>query len=354
LWPAAKQLGIWLTIAPIVALSALNALGIIAGKVTQNVLTAAKVAGLGGLIVAALLATTSAERPAETLTAVGPANLADAEASTNFGLALVFILYAYGGWNHAAYVAAEVRDQHRNLPRALMLGIAGIVLIYLAVNAAYLAALGFARARETITPAADVLELAGGAWGASAMSILVMLSALGAINGMILTGTRIYAEWGADYPALSWLAAWNPRTAAPVAAIALQGAVATLLVILVGTMTGRNTFDSALSAIGVSVLPWEKFPGGFEMLVAGSAPVYWGLCLLTGVAVFVLRHRDARRERPFLVPFFPLPAIAFCATCAFMVHASLDYARWLSLIGFVPLAVGGVVWLLLSSAAPKS
>jgi amino acid transporter len=160
------------------------------------------------------------------------------------------------------------------------------------VNATYLMVLGFSRARETSTPAADVLEQAVGAWGGRAISVIVMLSALSAINGMILTGSRIYAVWGADYPALRWLAAWD-RRAAPVAAIALQAFVAAGLIVL------GNTFDAALNAVGIDGLPWERYFGGFETLVAGSAPIYWGLSLLTGIAVFSLRFADRDVPRPF-------------------------------------------------------
>ena len=128
-----------------------------------------------------------------------------------FGLAMVFVLYAYGGWNDAAFVAAEVRQPNRNLPRALLAGIAGITIIYLIVNAAYLSVLGFDAARMTSTPAADVLQQAVGPWGARAISVLVMISALGAINGMILTGSRVYATMGADHPLFAWLGQWNHR-----------------------------------------------------------------------------------------------------------------------------------------------
>src|SRR5207244_2368166 len=128
--------------------------------------------------------------------------------------------------------------------RALVLGIAGITLIYVVVNAVYLSVLGFDGARHSSTSAADVMELATGPWGDRAISLLVMLSALGAINGMILTATRIYAVWGADYPALAWLAAWSRRSAAPLAAIALQAAIAVVLIVLVGTDAGRAAFDT--------------------------------------------------------------------------------------------------------------
>jgi amino acid transporter len=263
----------------------------------------------------------------------------------NFGLALVFVLYAFGGWGHAVFVAAEVRDQRRNMPRALVLAMLGITLIYLAVSAAYLHVLGFEGARATRTPAADVLEVVCGPWGGRAASVLVMLSALGAINGMILTGTRVYAVWGEDYPAFGWLGAWNRRLAAPLHAIAVQAAVAVALILLVGTATGRELFDAALHVVGVAGLPWEQYFGGFEILVAGSAPVFWGFFFLGGVAVFALRAKNPEVERPFSVPLYPLPPLAFCGSSFFMMYSSLLYARWLTIIGVVPLAIGAMLLL---------
>jgi basic amino acid/polyamine antiporter, APA family len=227
------------------------------------------------------------------------------------------------------------------------LGIVVVMLIYLAINLAYLNALGFTAARQAQTPAADVLMIAIGPWGGRFISILVMLSALGAINGMILTGSRIYAVWGADYPALAWLNTWNRRTAAPMFAIALQAIFAGGLVLLVGTEAGRGAFDWSLGVIGSAGLPWGDYRGGFNTLVAGSAPAYWSLCLLTGIAVFVLRSSDHGTHRSFSMPFYPLPAIAFCATCAFLLWSSLDYARWLTLISIVPLAAGLAAWVTL-------
>lgn len=342
LWPTLNRYEVWLTLAPIVALSALNVAGIAAGKFTQNVLTLAKVVGLTGLVLAGLLAASTGSIPLQ-VEATTPAN----NSSANIGLALVFVLYAYGGWSHAAFVAAEVRNQRRNLPRALVFGIAGITLVYLAVNGAYLHALGYDAARNATAPAADVLERVAGAWGSRAISILVMLSALGAINGMILTAARIYAVWGTDYPALAWLATWNERRAAPVAAITVQAMIAAVLVAVVGTTSGRSTFDWMLIQLGLDALPWQQYSGGFELLVAGSAPAYWILTFLTGVAVFILRWRDCQPARPFTIPFYPLPAIIFCGTCLFMLRASFDYAHGLSLLGFIPLLIGALGWLVL-------
>ncbi len=334
LWPGLAKYSIWLVIAPVIVLSGLNLLGVVAGKFAQNLLTAAKVIGLSALMVAGLWA--GGEKPTV-------AANADGVSASRIGLALVFVLYAYGGWSHAAFVAAEVRDQRRNLPRALVLGILGITLIYFAVNGAYLLALGFDGVRTSQTPAADVMERAFGAIGGRAISLLVMLSALGAINGMILTAPRVYAAWGADYPALWWLSTWNRGAVAPIAAIAIQAAIAVLLILIVGTILGRTSFDAALSAVGLRGLPWKEYNGGFEMLVASSTPVYWTLSLMTGLAVFVLRAKDDASERPFRIPLFPLPAILFCATCAYMLYASAAYAGWLMLLAAVPLVFGGAL-----------
>jgi basic amino acid/polyamine antiporter, APA family len=131
-----------------------------------------------------------------------------------------------------------------------------------------------------------------------------------------------------------------------VAAIALQGAIAALLILLVGTEKGRDLFDAALKTVGLHELPWERFNGGFATLVAASTPVYWMLSLLTGVSVFVLRIRDRGIERPYSITLYPLPAIFFCATCLFMLRASVAYAKWLALVGIVPLTIGLVVWLI--------
>jgi amino acid transporter len=340
LWPAANRHAIWLVIAPVVVLSVLNALGVAAGKFTQNLLTAVKVLGLGGLVVAGIWAGSAEPQAA-------PAGTAQSAAIRQFGLALVFVLYAFGGWSHAAFVAAEVRDQHRNLPRALLLGIVGITLIYLVINATYLHVLGFDVARQTLTPAAEVMERAVGPWGGRAISLLVMISALGAINGMILTGTRIYATWGADYPALAWLGAWNRRLAAPTASIALQAVIALGLIGLVGTAIGRNLCDAFLESIGLSGLPWAEYSGGFETLIAGSTPVYWALSLLTGFALLALRGRDWTVDRPYTIPLFPLPVLMYCATCVYMLWASAAYAGWLALLGLAPLAVGGMLSLVM-------
>jgi len=337
LWGLPHGAVAWLAAAAIVALSGVNLAGVVAGKRVQNVLTAAKVLGLLGVVVAAMFAGRA--------DALAPGRPDAAPAGSGLGLALVFVLYAFGGWSNAVFVTAEVKRPRRNLPRALLLGIAGITVIYLAVNAAYLSVLGLDAARRTATPAADVLDRALGAGGARAISVLVMLSALGAAHGTILTGSRVYATLGEDHAAFRWLGRWN-RRAAPAVAIVAQAVVALLLVFAVGTDRGRAVLDGSVSALGLSAIPWDRYFGGFEALVAGSAPVFWAFFLLTGVAQVVLRRRDRGRIRPFSTPWYPLPTLVFCATCLAMLAASLEYARWLTLLGLVPLALGAPLALL--------
>lgn len=338
-WPLLEGFQALVAIVPVAALTWANVAGTVAGKRTQNLLTLAKVVGITAVVFAGIGVGLLGQRSKADLDDAGIAAL-NAPAETSFGLAMVFVLYAYGGWNHAAFVAAEVRDRSRDLPRALLIGIAAIVAIYLAVNAAYVMALGHSGVSRSQTPAADVMDQAVGTWGATAISLIVMVSSLGAMNGMILTASRIYAVWGADAPRLAWLAGWSRTGAAPVAAVVAQGVMTIALIALVGTTRGRGLFDGLLGWVGLDGLPWERHAGGFETLVVGTAPVFWTFFLLTGAAMIVLRLRDRDRPRPFKAPLFPLPPLILCATSGFMLYASLSYAGWLSLLGFVPLAMG--------------
>jgi amino acid transporter len=306
----------------------LNLGGVVFGKTVQNILTVAKVLGLVAIVVAGFGwggESWEVSKPME---------------SQDFGLAMVFVLYAYGGWNDSAFVAAEVRNRERNLPLALFLGIAGITLIYLLVTVAYLMALGFEGARGNFAPAAGVLTNAVGEWGGKAISVIVMTSALGAINGLIFTGARVYAALGADHRLFAFLGKWNLRLNVPVWSLVVQGGISLLLLFAVGTASGRGGIDRALQGVGLNGLPWEKYFGGFDTLVAGTAPVFWAFFLLTGLSLFHLRWVDHDRPRPFEVPFYPFTPYFFCLTCTYMLYSSVTYAGALSLIGIVPLALG--------------
>jgi amino acid transporter len=313
----------------VAALSLLNLLGVVVGKGTQNLLTALKVLGLGGILVAGFFW----PAPATTAAAAAPAALK----ALPFAMVLVFL--TYGGWNDAAYVAAEVRDGGRNIPRALIFGVVGVAVIYVLVNAAYLSGLGFAGAQQSRAVAADVLARPLGDWGVKAMCLLVMVSALGSVNGLIFSGSRVYSTLGADHPLFSWLGRWSHRRGAPVGALLAQAIITLAMIAVVGTPWGQSAVNALLGHAGLAAVEWEGH-GGFETLLRCTAPVFWTFFLLTGLSLFVLRWRDRGRPRPFSVPLFPLLPLIFCATCGYMLWSAADYAGKLGLVGALLLVVG--------------
>jgi APA family basic amino acid/polyamine antiporter len=317
-----------LAAAAVVALSVTNILGVVLGKWTQNLLSLLKVIGLGAIVVIGMK-----HGKNEILSGSAPAG------PTSFGLAMIFVLYAYGGWNDAAFVAAEVRNR-RNIPRALLLGTALITVIYLAVNVAYLQALGFEKMRASGTVAADVGQMAFGDNASRAISVLVMVSALGAINGLIFTGSRVYSTLGAENSIFALLGRWSPRFGSPVWALLVQSVISVAMIAGVGTPFGRDAIDVGMERLGGEKMPWARYFGGFDTLLAGTAPVFWAFFLLSGLSLFALRQRDPDIERPFRVPLFPLLPLIFCGTCAYMLYSAIDYAKYVALIGAVPLAVG--------------
>jgi amino acid transporter len=285
----------------IVVLTVINILGVRAGKWTQNVLTIIKVLGLAAIVIVGLAVSPPPDAAAGAASTVpaaaGPFNW------MGLYLALIFVLYTYGGWNEMAYVGAEVRDPSRNILRSLMLGTAAVTLIYVLVTLAFMHALGFEGLGASKAVAADVLRRGLGPWGGRAISLLICLSALGAINGMVFTGARITYAMGTEHRLYAWLGRWNARRGTPIVSLVAQAAVTLALVVGFG-----------LTATG------------FESMVKFTTPVFWVFFLLVGVSLFVLRVREPATVRPFRVPLYPVVPLVFCATSAFMLYGSVTYA----------------------------
>jgi amino acid transporter len=310
-------------------LSLINFFGVVLGKWVQNLLVLVKLVGLGAIVVVGLYYGS------------GEGWTGGMTTDKGFGLALILVLYAYGGWNDAAFVAADMRDR-KLIPRALILGTIGITLIYLAVNAAYILSLGFSGARDfRLTIAADVFVPLGD-FGSKAISLLVMVSALGAMNGLIFTGSRVYSSLGKEHSVFSLLGRWNRRFNAPIWSLLVQAIIALAMIFLVGTEEGRSGINNIATSIGLPAIPWAQYFGGFDTLFAGTAPVFWTFFFLTGVSVFVLRVMDRGIERPFRLrfPWFPLLPLIFCATCIYGFWSAITYAKFVSFIGWVPLLLG--------------
>lgn len=340
------QKWLWASSAVLI-LTVLNLLGVVFGKRTQNVLTLAKVIGLAGVLVVGFA------WPQTLAAAPATAGLAaNAAGSSSLATAMVLVLLTYGGWNDAAFVAAEVRGGPRAIARALLIGTAAITLIYLLLNAAFLWGLGFEQARQSSAIAADLLKHRFGdrfgPWGARSIALLVMVSALGAINGMLFSGARIYSSLGRDHPVFAWLGRLHPRTQAPWGALIMQSAISLGLIGVVGTPFGRTLVNESLARSGLPEIAWEGH-GGFEVLTVVTTPLFWLFFLFCGLSVFVLRQRDPHLERPFTVPLYPELPLIFCGICAYMIYAGIEYAQAIHLLGGLVVVAGilAVVGLLL-------
>jgi amino acid transporter len=300
----------------IVVLTAINVLGVVLGAWTQNLLTLAKVLGLVALVVVGL--------------AYGsPEHLADNPTPSPtpwLATVMIAVLWTYSGWQEASYVVSEVKDRQRNIPRALLLGTLAVTVIYLLVNAAYLYGLGFPAIQVAgKRVAADMLGLALPGYGARAMAILVVVCALGALNGMIFTTARIYAVFGMDHRLFAPLSHWSRRFGTPARALIVQG-ILNLLVVC-----------------GVLLYVWWHGVNGedaFDTMLAFTAAVFWFFFLLTGAALFVLRHLDAELPRPFRVPLYPYVPLAFCGWSAYMTIMVVLALPDVSLVGLGVLLVG--------------
>jgi amino acid transporter len=352
---AAKMtgLGTWesflLAVASIVVLTVVNILGVTLGKNTQNLLTVAKVLGLAAIVVVGIFW----GRPDNTAAAV------IAPKGSWFASAMILALWTYAGWHEAAYIAAEVRNGRRNIPLALIFGTTSVIVIYLAVNLAYLMALGFEGAKGAAVPA-QILERAWGGSAGNAINVLIIVSSLGAINGMIFTTARIYSEFGVDHRLFEPLSRWSRRWGTPVQALVAQAAITLALLVGVGALvhlgSGDHTPARAASIVGLSAAPLGPAPvapvlatgrdaqtriaDGFEELIYVTSAVFWLFFLLTGVALFVLRTADAHLPRPFRVPGYPLLPLLFCLACAGMVGGAIYERAVESLIGLGILLLG--------------
>jgi len=303
----------------VVALTGTNILGWKTGKWTQNLLTAAKVLGVLAIIAVGLLVAPAAGGG-------GPAGPPQA----GFGLAMVFVLLTFGGWNEAAYVAGEVRNPKRNMLWVLLGSIALLTVLYLAVNLAYVRALGFGGLRSRPDAAAATMASGVGAAGGTVITILIAISALGAVNGCIFTGARGVQALGADYRAFGFLGRWHSRRGTPVHAVLAQSAIAVALVLLPNFGEGFQ----------------RAFGDGAQAMVEYTAPVFWLFMMLVGLSVFISRTWEPKIERPFRVPFFPVTVVLFVLMCGYMVYSSLAYTKAGALVGVGVLLAGVPLYLL--------
>lgn len=300
----------------VLALTALNLAGLRSGSAAQKLLTSCEVLALAAIALAGLCVLEPA--PAAATTAAF-----DPRAMPAFGLALVFVIFAYGGWNDAAYLSAETRAP-ATLVRALWMSVLLVTVLYVLVNMACVRGLGFEAVARSPTVVTDLLTQALGPRAGLAISVVVAIAMLTSMNATLIVGARSNYALGRDYPLFAWLGRWNTARGTPVTGLLLQAAVTLLL-------------------IGVGVLTRE----GLRTMVDYTAPVFWLFFLLVGLGMLKLRRAEPARARPYAVPFYPWPPLVFCVTSAGLLYSSLAYARigavagvGVLLFGLVPLTIG--------------
>jgi len=358
LLPPLDSYAILIPCGAVLASMAAHLFGARTGTTLQNILTVAKILALGLILVAGMVAvspdtiSTSAVQE-ETLPAASTTESmspqteqenADDEStpSSAFGLALVFVLFTYGGWNDVTTVTPEVHNHQRNVPRAFLIGLAIIAAFYLLMNLAYLNALGYEGLCASSAPAADVMSQTFGPNWSVLMSLIVMLSSFGAIHGMLFSACRMLTDVGREHRLFRRWGVWN-QNGVPTAALCSLATVSLILIFSVGTQTGQEMISTAVNRVGLQAPNWEQYGGGFDTLLAATAPVFWTFFALSGLSVIVLRVRDGNRDRPFKVPLYPVTPIVFIGTSLYMLWSSLNYAGGLTLLALPIILIGLVL-----------
>jgi APA family basic amino acid/polyamine antiporter len=285
----------------------INCAGVRAGSTVQSVLMVLKIAAILWLVGCALVlgAPAPAARP----------HPPDGVAA--LGAAMVAVVFAYGGWQTACFVASEMTDARKNLPRALVIGVVGVITLYVLVVRACLRTLGADELARSSAPALDVMTRVLGSRGGALISAAIALSTLGFLSQSVLTAPRVYfamAEDGAFFRAIGRV---HPRSQVPVLAIVLQGAL-TIAIALAGT------FETILNyMISIDVF-------------------FFGL---TACSLFVFRRRSPHEESRFSVPGHPVTTLLFIALCWSVVLATFYKDPRHSFMGVALMLAGIPVYL---------
>jgi basic amino acid/polyamine antiporter, APA family len=278
--------------AAILLTATFNYVGIKWGALVQNVTTLAKTGALLIIIVLALVIGLPQTGGGHFTPAVPPGSFSIA----SFGLALVSVLWVYDGWADVSFVGGEVKDPEKNLPRVLIFGTLIIIGLYLLANVAYLAVLPVEEIRQSKLVAADVADKLVGAAGVAFVSVAVMISTFGTLNGSVMTGSRVLFAVAEDGLLFKPIATVHPKFQTPSVAIALSAGLGVLFVLL-------GTFEQLADAFVTAIVP-------FYALAVGS--------------VFIFRRR-AGYNPSFRVPGYPVvPAIFILATLLLLGNAIID------------------------------
>ena len=314
-WSLGPNGSSWYALLTIVAMTAFNLKGLYTGQSADYAMTGLEVGGLLVVFAAGVLLVMRGQP--QLVPDVAPVS---AGIPAGFGLALLFVLYAFSGWSEISTLSAEVRDERRGMVRALVCSILTITVLYLLANWALWRGLGIAGLAGSKTPASDLIGLAFGDAAGVMTALAISMATLTSMNATIVVGARTTYAAARDWPQLDRLGRWNTERGIPVAGIVSQGAVGVLLV-------GLGTYSR----------------DGFATMIDYTSPVFWLFLGASGCAVIVLRVRRPDLPRPFRVPFYPVLPLVFCASCLFVLWSSVEYVRLGAMAGVGVLLLGGLV-----------
>jgi APA family basic amino acid/polyamine antiporter len=309
-------------VATVTLLTLVNCLGVKAGSRVQSILMLLKIGAIATLILAGLFLV---REPQPILHPVldRPPSL---DLLTALGAAMVPVLFAFGGWQTANFIATEIKDPRRNLSRALVLGVAGVIVLYLGVNFVCVRALGAAGLAANTVPASSVMRLTLGNAGARLIALGIAVSTLGFLSQSVLTAPRVYFAMASDGLFFRAVARINEKSHVPVAAIVMQS-ILTIVIALSGS--------------------YEKILN----YVVSMDFIFFGL---TGASLFVFRRRNAAdpsssgldHGREYRVPGHPFTTALFVAVCWLVVLNTIyTYPANTALgLGILALGVPVYVW----------
>ena len=283
-------------IAVLGSLAFVNARGAKLGAGVQNVFTVIKVAGLLALV--ALAVVTGRGAPSH-FAPVLPDHFSGS-VLTSIGLAMISTLFAYDGWQFVSFMAGEIRDPRRNLPRSIILGVLIVIAVYVSANLAYIYVLGQPGIGSSERVAADAMSVIVGPAGATIITLVILCSTFGALSANVLAGPRVFFAMGLDGVLFRKLADIHPRYETPATAI-------WALAIWAGLLT---------------------LTGGYEHLITMSQFANWIFFTMIVLSVMVLRRKHPDWERPYRAFGYPFTVIVFVlVSSAFVVNTLVESAR---------------------------
>lgn len=297
----------------VLGVTAINIVRVKAAEMFSNIFTGIKLLGIAGIVATGLFLGDPARMHAEPLLSGSDGNMA-----TLFGLALIGVLWSFGGWQHASYLAGETKKPQQTVPRAMIIGAAVVTAVYLLINLAYMFLLPVEKMAASPSVAADAVQTIF-PFGGNLIAVMIAISVIGTAGIYTLSAPRIYYAMARDRVFFKSLAAVHPRFRTPVNAILFQSGWAIVLILFWGTFEDVITY--------VTFTDW----------------IFFGL---TACSIFIFRRREKDLPRPFRTPGYPVTPMIFIGITVFFVINTLIEKPLHAWAGLIFMMIGTAVFYL--------